>query len=92
MSRTTLGQKLLENILLMALQLSALSRPFHRSAEFSGGGGVFFGGGCRGESSLLKKSRAFLEAQSVKTLPTMSETRLRSQGQKDPKEEGMATH
>ena len=54
----------------------------------------FFGGAGWGEREIesFKNSRAFLEAQSVKTLPTMSETRLRSQGQKDPKEEGMATH
>ena len=36
--------------------------------------------------------RASLVAQMVKRLPTMQETRVRSLGQEDPLEEGMATH
>ena len=37
-------------------------------------------------------SWASLVAQMVKRLPTMQETRVRSLGQEDPLEEGMATH
>ena len=68
-SRTTLGQKLLENILLMTLKLGALSPgPFKGSAEFSGGGCVLGEGRGAGVSlESFKKSRASLEAQSVKT-------------------------
>ena len=36
--------------------------------------------------------RASLVAQTVKRLPTVWETRLRSQGQEDPMEKEMATH
>ena len=36
--------------------------------------------------------RASLVAQMVKRLPTMQETQVRSLGQEDPLEEGMATH
>ena len=36
--------------------------------------------------------RASLVVQMVKRLPTMQETRVRSLGQEDPLEEGMATH
>ena len=36
--------------------------------------------------------RASLVAQTVKNLPSMQETRVRSLGQKDPLEKGMATH
>ena len=36
--------------------------------------------------------RAFLVAQMVKNLPTMLETWVRSLGQEDPLEKGMATH
>ena len=35
---------------------------------------------------------AYLVAQMVKTLPAMQETWVRSLGQKDPLEKGMATH
>ena len=35
---------------------------------------------------------AFLVAQSVKSLPAMQETWVRSLGQEDPLENGMATH
>ena len=37
-------------------------------------------------------SRASLVAQMVKNLPAMWETQLRSLGQEDPLEKGMATH
>ena len=33
-----------------------------------------------------------LVAQTVKSLPAMRETQVRSQGQEDPLEKGMATH
>ena len=36
--------------------------------------------------------RAFLVAPTVKRLPTMRETRVRSLGQEDPLEEEMTTH
>ena len=36
--------------------------------------------------------RASLGAQTVKNLPAMQETRVQSLGQKDPLENGMATH
>ena len=36
--------------------------------------------------------RAFLVALKVKNLPAMQETRVRSLGQEDPLEMGMATH
>ena len=35
---------------------------------------------------------AFLVAQMVKNLPAMQETQIRSLGQEDPLEKGMATH
>ena len=35
---------------------------------------------------------AFLVAQTVKNLPAMQETQVRSLGQEDPLEKGMATH
>ena len=35
---------------------------------------------------------AFLVAQMVKNLPAMQETQVRSLGQEDPLEKGMATH
>ena len=38
------------------------------------------------------KDRASLVAQMVKNLPTIQETQIRSLGQKDPLEKGMATH
>ena len=38
------------------------------------------------------RERASLMAQMVKNLPTMLETWVRSLGQKDPLEKGMATH
>ena len=80
----------------MTLHLRALSRPFqeiHRVFRwgwwfFWGAGGC--GAGCDLES--FKKSRASLEAQSVKTHPATYEIRLRSQSQENPKEEDMATH
>ena len=40
----------------------------------------------------LQYSWASLVAQSVKNLPVMQETWVRSLGQEDPLEEGMATH
>ena len=40
----------------------------------------------------LKKRGASLVAQSVKSLPAVRETWLRSLGWEDPLEEGMATH
>ena len=36
--------------------------------------------------------RVSLVAQTVKNLPAMQETRIRSLGRKDPLEKGMATH
>ena len=39
-----------------------------------------------------KEKQASLVAQSVKSLPAMQETWVRSLGQKDPLEKGMATH
>ena len=43
---------------------------------------------------MLDKSyaRASLVAQMVKSLPTMWETQVRSLGQEDPPEKGLATH
>ena len=38
------------------------------------------------------KSRASLAAQTLKNLPVMRETQVRSLGQEDPLEKGMATH
>ena len=38
------------------------------------------------------QNRASLVAQMIKNLPTMQETRVRSLGQEDPLEKGMATH
>ena len=40
----------------------------------------------------LKKHWALLVAQTVKNLAAMQETWIRSLGQEDPLEEGMATH
>ena len=40
----------------------------------------------------LFTSKASLVAQTVKRLPAMQETRVRSPGQEDPLEEEMATH
>ena len=40
----------------------------------------------------LKISRASLVAQTVKNLPAMQETWVRSLGQEDPMEKEMATH
>ena len=40
----------------------------------------------------LPTSRASLVAQTVKSLPTMQETRVRPLGQEDPLEKEMATH
>ena len=37
-------------------------------------------------------TRAYLVAQTVKNLPAMLETWVRSLGQEDPQEKGMATH
>ena len=37
-------------------------------------------------------TRAYLVAQTVKNLPEMLETWVRSLGQEDPQEKGMATH
>ena len=37
-------------------------------------------------------SRASLVAQSVKSLPAVQETEIRSLGRKDPPEKGLATH
>ena len=47
---------------------------------------------CRHHRPLFLKLRAFLVAQVVKNLPAMQETRVRSLGQKDSLEKGMATH
>ena len=48
------------------------------------------------QTDFLSKSQTFwwasLVAQSVKNLPAMQETQVRSLGQEDPWEEGMATH
>ena len=41
---------------------------------------------------LLAIYGAFLVAQMVKNMPAMEETWVQSLGQKDPQEEGMATH
>ena len=41
---------------------------------------------------ILQVSRASLIAQSVKNLPAMQETKVRSLGWEDPLEKGMATH
>ena len=38
------------------------------------------------------KKRASVVAQTVKNLPAVQETRVRSLGQEDPLEKGMATH
>ena len=40
----------------------------------------------------LTEEGASLVAQMVKNLPTMQETQVRSLGQEDPQEKGMATH
>ena len=40
----------------------------------------------------LSRCRAPLEAQTVKNLPVKQETQVRSLGQEDPLEKGMATH
>ena len=40
----------------------------------------------------LTEEGASLVAQTVKNLPTMQETQVRSLGQEDPQEKGMATH
>ena len=42
--------------------------------------------------SLLLPSRASLVTQTVKNLPEMPENKIRSLGQEDPLEKGMATH
>ena len=47
---------------------------------------------CRHHEPLFLKLRVFLVAQVVKNLPAMQETWVRSLGQKDPLEKGMATH
>ena len=50
-------------------------------------------GVCPGSEVLDQRFlRASLVAQTVKNLPSMQETRVRSLGQKDPLEKGMATH
>ena len=41
---------------------------------------------------MVKVFRAFLVAQMVKNLPAGQETQVRSLGQEDPLEKGMATH
>ena len=45
-----------------------------------------------GVSLELRKGRASLVAQSVKKLPAVRKTWVRSLGREDPLEEGMATH
>ena len=40
----------------------------------------------------LTEEGASLVAQTVKNLPTMQDTKVRSLGQEDPQEKGMATH
>ena len=67
---TTLGQKLLENLLLMTLQLRAVFSPFQETRRVLLCGWLW-GGGWRGNLESFKKSRASLVAQSVKTLPSM---------------------
>ena len=42
--------------------------------------------------SVLHRNQASLVAQTVKCLPTMQETLVRSLGQEDPLEKEMATH
>ena len=49
-------------------------------------------GGPKPQKSFKQEARAFLVAQKVKNLPVMQETRVRSLGQKDPLEKGMAMH
>ena len=44
------------------------------------------------DAKKITKNLAFLVAQTVKRLPTMRETRLRSLGWKDPLEKEKATH
>ena len=41
---------------------------------------------------VLKRHMASLVSQMVKNLPAMQETKVRSLGQEDPLEKGMATH
>ena len=51
--------------------------------------------GCRGWKSFGEECsflRACLVAQMVKNLPAVQETQVRSLGQEDPLEKGMATH
>ena len=43
-------------------------------------------------SRKIKKYMASLVAQLVKNLPAVQETQVRSLGQEDPLEKGMATH
>ena len=42
--------------------------------------------------AMTKGDRASLVAQTVKKPPAMQETQVRSRGQEDPLEKGMATH
>ena len=42
--------------------------------------------------TFIRVWRVFLAAYMVKNLPAMQETRVRSLGQEDPLEKGMATH
>ena len=62
----------------------------------AGGRGSIPGQGTRPYMSQFKSShattRASLVAQTVKNLPAMQETWVRSLGWEDPLEEGMATH
>ena len=48
--------------------------------------------GLLGSQCLLELHRRPLAAQTVKNLPAMKETWVRSPGQEDPLEKGMATH
>ena len=45
-----------------------------------------------GKSLICNKLRASQVAQAVKNMPAMQETWVRSLGQEDPLEKGMATH